>query len=118
MMSGSKSKCGSASHQLLMDNSKNRLNDLQERFSSLRTARKDGRVNDVVVLEEQVNQILREWNSELSAPSPASSLLVCIYNSSILTIFVSIFSAFIRKDKIKLSFVIAVSRIIICTLIK
>ncbi|XP_031273932.1 transcription factor VOZ1-like [Pistacia vera] len=75
MMSGSKSKCGSASHQLLMDNSKNRLNDLQERFSSLRTARKDGRVNDVVVLEEQVNQILREWNSELSAPSPASSLL-------------------------------------------
>ncbi|XP_044467096.1 transcription factor VOZ1-like isoform X2 [Mangifera indica] len=75
MMSGSKSKCGSASHQLLMDNSKNRLTDLQERFSSLRTARKDGRANDVVVLEEQVNQILREWNSELSAPSPASSLL-------------------------------------------
>ncbi|KAJ0054085.1 hypothetical protein Pint_02356 [Pistacia integerrima] len=80
MMSGSKSKCGSASHQLLMDNSKNRLNDLQDRFSSLRTARKDGRVNDVVVLEEQVDHIIREWNSELGAPSLIifESLLILI----------------------------------------
>lgn len=78
MQSGSKSKCASASHQFLLDNAKNRLNDLQEKFANLRVARKEGRANDVAVLEEQVNQILREWNSELSAPSPASSLLVCI----------------------------------------
>lgn len=75
MQSGSKSKCASASHQFLLDNAKNRLNDLQEKFANLRVARKEGRANDVAVLEEQVNQILREWNSELSAPSPASSLL-------------------------------------------
>lgn len=78
MQSGSKSKCASASHQFLLDNAKNRLNDLQEKFANLRVARKEGRANDVAVLEEQVNQILREWNSELSASSPASSLLVCI----------------------------------------
>ncbi|KAJ4729712.1 transcription factor VOZ1 [Melia azedarach] len=75
MQSGSKSKCASASHQLLLENAKNRLSDLQDRFANLRAARKEGRPNDVAVLEEQVYQILREWNSELTAPSPASSLL-------------------------------------------
>ena len=49
---------------------------LQERFSHLQAARKEGRVNDHAVLEAQISQNLREWQAELTAPSPESSLLV------------------------------------------
>ncbi|XP_010551716.1 PREDICTED: transcription factor VOZ2 [Tarenaya hassleriana] len=70
-----KNQCTSSSHRVLVDNAKNRLNDLQERFCNLQAARKEGRFGDLVVLEEQVYQSLREWQAELNAPSPASSLL-------------------------------------------
>ncbi|KAJ6758001.1 TRANSCRIPTION FACTOR VOZ2 [Salix koriyanagi] len=63
------------SHHQLMDNTKNRLNDLHERFSNLQAARKEGRNSDVAVLEEQVYQSLHEWKAELHVPSPANSLL-------------------------------------------
>lgn len=79
MQNNSKNKCISASHQLMVDNAKNRLNNLQERFTDLQAARKEGRAGDVAVLEEQVYQSLREWKAELCAPSPATSLLVCIF---------------------------------------
>ncbi|XP_050208093.1 transcription factor VOZ1-like [Mercurialis annua] len=75
MQKGAKSKCTSSSHNRLLDNAKNRINDLQERFTSLQSARTEGRTSDVAVLEEQVYQSLREWKAELDAPSPASSLL-------------------------------------------
>ncbi|EOX99553.1 Vascular plant one zinc finger protein isoform 4 [Theobroma cacao] len=75
MQNNSKNKCISASHQLMVDNAKNRLNNLQERFTDLQAARKEGRAGDVAVLEEQVYQSLREWKAELCAPSPATSLL-------------------------------------------
>ncbi|KAH8479604.1 hypothetical protein H0E87_000171 [Populus deltoides] len=75
MQKGGKSKCASTSHHLLMDNAKNRLNDLEERFFNIQTARKEGRNNDVALLEEQVCQSLREWKAELDVPSPANSLL-------------------------------------------
>ncbi|GKU92964.1 hypothetical protein SLEP1_g6614 [Rubroshorea leprosula] len=71
----SKVKCTSTSHQIMMANAKSRLNDLQERFADLQTARKEGRAADVAVLEEQMYQSLREWKAELNVPSPASSLL-------------------------------------------
>ncbi|XP_039068865.1 transcription factor VOZ1-like [Hibiscus syriacus] len=71
----SNSKCTSASHQLMVDNAKNRLHFLQEQFTDLQSARKEGRTGDVDVLEEQVYQNLREWKAELCTPSPASSLL-------------------------------------------
>lgn len=63
----------------MVDNAKNRLNFLQEQFTDLQAARKEGRAGDVAVLEEQVYQNLREWKAELCTPSPASSLLVCIF---------------------------------------
>ncbi|KAF2283496.1 hypothetical protein GH714_010966 [Hevea brasiliensis] len=75
MQKDTKSKCTSSSHHLLLDNAKNRLNDLQERFFNLQAARKEGRVSDVAILEEQVYQSLREWKADLDAPSPASSVL-------------------------------------------
>ncbi|CAI0385393.1 unnamed protein product [Linum tenue] len=75
MQKDKKSNCSSTSHRQLKDNVKHRLNDLQERFSNLQAARREGRQRDVVVLEEQVSQSLREWNAEVEAPSPASSLL-------------------------------------------
>ena len=78
MQTRAKSKCTSASHNLLLDNAKFRLNDIQERFSNLQAARVEGRISDVAVLEEQVYQSLREWKAELEAPSPASSLLVSV----------------------------------------
>ncbi|KAK3184049.1 hypothetical protein Dsin_031335 [Dipteronia sinensis] len=71
----STSECVSASYQLLLDNTKHRLNDLRQRFSNLQAARREGQANDILVLEEQVFEILRDWNSELSSFSPASSLL-------------------------------------------
>ncbi|XP_042028964.1 transcription factor VOZ1-like isoform X2 [Salvia splendens] len=70
---GKGSKSG-ASHQLFKDRAKNRVDDLQGVFSDLQSARKESRSVDVAMLEEQVNQMLREWKSELSESSPASSL--------------------------------------------
>ncbi|KAG8385497.1 hypothetical protein BUALT_Bualt03G0051500 [Buddleja alternifolia] len=74
MRKGLKSGACKPSHQLFKDRAKNRVDDLQGMFSDLQSARKESRSIDVAVLEEQVHQMLREWQSELSEPSPASSL--------------------------------------------
>ncbi|KAF5742315.1 transcription factor VOZ1-like isoform X2 [Tripterygium wilfordii] len=74
MEKGSKSNCRSASHKLLKDKAKNRVDDLQGMFMNLQDARKESRSIDAAVLEEQVHQMLREWKAELKEPSPASSL--------------------------------------------
>jgi hypothetical protein len=70
----SKTNCRSASHKLFKDKAKNRVDDLQGMLLDLQFARKESRPTDVTLLEEQVNQMLREWKSELNEPSPASSL--------------------------------------------
>ncbi|XP_010460649.1 PREDICTED: transcription factor VOZ1-like isoform X1 [Camelina sativa] len=69
-----KTNCRSASHKLFKDKAKNRVDDLQGMLLDLQSARKESRGTDVSLLEEQVNQMLREWKSELNEPSPASSL--------------------------------------------
>ncbi|GAB2274759.1 hypothetical protein Dimus_009532 [Dionaea muscipula] len=69
-----KSRCKVASHQHLEDKAKLRVEDLLSMFTDLQVARKEGRTADVAVFEEQLNQILREWNAELNEPCPASSL--------------------------------------------
>ncbi|KAF3339907.1 transcription factor VOZ1 isoform X1 [Carex littledalei] len=61
-------------HQLFKDKAKNRVDDLHEKFADLQSARKESRTADVAVLEEQLNQMLREWKAELNQSSPASSL--------------------------------------------
>lgn len=66
----------STAHQLLKTKAKNRVDDLQGMFTDLQQARKESRVSDAVVLEEQVHQLLREWKVELHEASPATSLLV------------------------------------------
>ncbi|CAK9272769.1 unnamed protein product [Sphagnum jensenii] len=53
----------------------NRVNDLQGMVSELQQARRDNRVKDIALLEEQMHQMLREWKAELREASPASSLL-------------------------------------------
>ncbi|KAL8108141.1 transcription factor VOZ1-like [Apium graveolens] len=60
-------------HQGLKERAKKRVDGLQGMLYSLQLARKESRPNDVVLLEEQVNQMLREWQTELNQPSPASS---------------------------------------------
>lgn len=67
--------CKQPSHKLLKDQAKNRVEDLQSMLNELHQARKDSRAVDVATLEEQLNQILREWKAELDEPTPASSLL-------------------------------------------
>ncbi|KAI0492583.1 hypothetical protein KFK09_026857 [Dendrobium nobile] len=67
--------CRSASHQMFKDKAKNRVDDLQGMFSDLQSARRESRASDVAVLEEQVNQMLREWKAELNEASPATSFL-------------------------------------------
>ncbi|XP_031131119.1 transcription factor VOZ1-like isoform X2 [Ipomoea triloba] len=75
MGKGSKSGVGkSASYQLFKDRAKNRVDDLQGMFTDLQSLRKESRTSEVAVLEEQLNQVLREWKAELNQPSPASSL--------------------------------------------
>lgn len=53
----------------------NRVDDLQGMVSELQQARREGRLKDVALLEEQMHQMLREWKAELREASPASSLL-------------------------------------------
>lgn len=72
MSNHEKITCVSTSHQNLVE----KLMQLQERFSHLQAARKEGRVGDHAVLEAQISQNLREWQAELTAPSPEPSLLV------------------------------------------
>ncbi|KAL4562327.1 hypothetical protein LXL04_034527 [Taraxacum kok-saghyz] len=72
---GKGTKCKSGSHQILKDRAKNRVEDLHGMFTDLQSAIKESRRGiDVAVLEEQVNQMLKEWKNELNEPSPASSL--------------------------------------------
>lgn len=82
MGKGSKNYCKSASHKLFKDKAKNRVDDLQGMFVDLQYARKESRNVDVVVLEEQVHQMLREWKAELNEPSPASSLQQVSFSSA------------------------------------
>lgn len=67
---------GAALHnhrRVMKEKAKNRVDDLQGMFGDLQSARKEGRVSDASVLEEQLHQLLREWKAELSEPSPAVS---------------------------------------------
>lgn len=85
LMTGKRSKitCRSTSHKLFKDKAKNRVDDLQGMLLDLQFARKESRGVDVTLLEEQVNQMLREWKSELNEPSPASSLQQVMESTSI-----------------------------------
>jgi hypothetical protein len=80
--SGSKGSRSPTRHRQFRDRAKTRVDDLQEMFSGLQSARKESRSADAAVLEEQVHQMLREWRAELSVSSPASSLQACSPNPS------------------------------------
>ncbi|XP_074328234.1 putative pectinesterase/pectinesterase inhibitor 41 [Apium graveolens] len=51
--------------QVMKERAKNRVDDLQGMFCDLKLARKESRTNDVALLEEQVNQMLGEWQSDI-----------------------------------------------------
>lgn len=76
MLKGSKGKCESPSHKLLKEKTKTRLEDLQGMLTNVQAAKKESGTDDIVILVEQANQMVREWRAELNEPSPASSLLV------------------------------------------
>ncbi|KAF6151478.1 hypothetical protein GIB67_016290 [Kingdonia uniflora] len=60
---------------MFKDKTKNRVDDLQGVFTNFQSARKGRSGNgEVSTLEEQVQQMLREWKAELEELSPASSL--------------------------------------------
>lgn len=52
------------------------VDKIQGIFTNLQSARKESRANDIVMFEEQMHQLLREWKAELE--SPATSLAVCL----------------------------------------
>lgn len=83
-MEGGKGKRGSAwsFRQQFKNKAKNRVDDLQGMFNDLQQARKENRMTDVTILEEQVHQMLREWKAELHEASPTSSLLAESLSSS------------------------------------
>uniref|UniRef100_A0A0D9WIN1 Transcription factor VOZ1 n=1 Tax=Leersia perrieri TaxID=77586 RepID=A0A0D9WIN1_9ORYZ len=64
--SGSGGKRSSTRHQQFRNLAKTRVDDLQEMFSGLQSARKESRSADAALLEEQVHHMLREWRAELS----------------------------------------------------
>ncbi|KAK7263706.1 hypothetical protein RJT34_31300 [Clitoria ternatea] len=72
MRESSKGKCGSSSHQSMKEKEKHLVDKIQGIFCNLQSARKEGRTNDIVIFEEQMHQLLREWKAELE--SPATSL--------------------------------------------
>lgn len=72
MRESSKGKCGSSSIQSMKEKEKHLVDKIQGIFSNLQCARKEGRGNDIVIFEEQMHQLLREWKAELE--SPATSL--------------------------------------------
>ncbi|CAD5174064.1 unnamed protein product [Musa acuminata subsp. malaccensis] len=74
--------CKSGSHRLFKAKAKNRVDDLQGMFNDLQSARKESRIADIAVLEEQVHQMLREWRAELNEVSPACSLQGNVKESS------------------------------------
>ncbi|PWA39059.1 hypothetical protein CTI12_AA575560 [Artemisia annua] len=61
------------SHRILKERAINRVDDIQGMLNDLKCARKEKRKIDMVLLEEQVHQMLKEWKKELNQPSPASS---------------------------------------------
>lgn len=66
----------STTHRLFKTKAKNKVDDLQGMFTDLQQVRKESRVNDALVLEEQVHQLLRECKAELHEESPTTSMLV------------------------------------------
>ncbi|WVZ02670.1 hypothetical protein V8G54_023476 [Vigna mungo] len=72
MRESSKGKFGSSSIQSMKEKEKHLVDKIQGIFSNLQCARKEGRGSDIVIFEEQMHQLLREWKAELE--SPATSL--------------------------------------------
>ncbi|XP_061345271.1 transcription factor VOZ1-like [Gastrolobium bilobum] len=72
MKENSKGKFGSSSHQSMKEKEKHLVDKIQGIFTNLQSARKESRANDIVIFEEQMHQLLREWKAELE--SPANSL--------------------------------------------
>ncbi|XP_027346709.1 transcription factor VOZ1-like [Abrus precatorius] len=69
MKESSKGKCGSSSHQSMKEKEKHLVDKIQGIFTNLQSARKEGRTNDIVIFEEQMHQLLREWKAELESPT-------------------------------------------------
>ncbi|KAI3741684.1 hypothetical protein L1987_59358 [Smallanthus sonchifolius] len=55
------------SHRILKDMAMNRVDDLQVMFMDLQSARKESRNIDMVVFEEQVHRMLKEWKRSLTS---------------------------------------------------
>lgn len=69
MKENSKSKCGYSSHQSMKEKEKHLIDKIQAIFTNLQSARKESRANDIVIFEEQMHQLLREWKAELETPA-------------------------------------------------
>ena len=60
----------------MKEKEKHQIDKIQAIFTNLQSARKENRASDIVMFEEQMHQLLREWKAELE--SPATSLVVCL----------------------------------------
>ncbi|KAM1078246.1 hypothetical protein FF1_025396 [Malus domestica] len=74
MTKESKGKCEAASHKLLKEKAKTRVQKLRGMFTNIQIARKEGRTADMAIFEDQMDQMLGGWIAELNDPSIASSL--------------------------------------------
>ncbi|XP_058756203.1 transcription factor VOZ1-like [Vicia villosa] len=72
MKENTNGKCGSSSRKSMKEKEKYLVDKIQGIFTNLQSARQESRANDIVIFEEQMHQLLREWKAELE--SPATSL--------------------------------------------
>lgn len=76
MKENSGGKYGSSSQKSMKEKERHMVNKIQGIFTNLQSARKESRATDILIIEEQMHQLLREWKAELE--SPATSLNVCL----------------------------------------
>ncbi|KAM1056577.1 hypothetical protein ACFX13_030709 [Malus domestica] len=63
-----------ASHKLLKEKARTRVQELRGMFTNIQIAWKEGRTANMAIFEDQMDQMLSGWSAELNDPSHASSL--------------------------------------------
>jgi len=79
MKENSGGKYGSNSSQKSMkEKERHMVNKIQGIFTNLQSARKESRATDILIIEEQMHQLLREWKAELESPATSLNVFLSI----------------------------------------
>jgi hypothetical protein len=93
MKENSEGKYGSSSQKSMKEKEKHLVDKIQGIFTNLQSARKESRANDIVICEEQMHQLLREWKAELESPTTSLAVCLSIFLCIAPIIFLHVFSS-------------------------